>query len=127
MQETLFPGCGESSFAFITNAAFGSVNTHDPDADRVAAAASKLDRLVAEIVDHPVYLLDHRFCQNLYFRSDFDGGNRASSHNKAGIEPRGLPRYDLAERSVPAPGSYTSPSVPEVQNPVMPRHCRYEL
>ena len=127
MQEALFPSCRESPLPFIANAAFGSVDSDDCDADRIAPTALELGSLVPKIVDHSVNLLDHRFCQNLYFNSDFNGGDGTSSHNEAGIETRCLSGYNLAEGSIAAPGSYPSSPILEVDNPVTLCHCGNEF
>jgi hypothetical protein len=50
----------------------GEVNSDEGDADWIAAAAFELRYLIIQVVNDAIDLLDHRFGENLCFRTDLD-------------------------------------------------------
>src|SRR5260370_34439959 len=114
MEEALFAGCRKRSIPLIADSAFGLVDPDHGDTNRMSAATFNLDDLIAEIVYHPIDLLNHRLRQHLHFNTDFDGSYRSSGHKVARIGDGSLTRDDFAEGSIAAPGRNAAPLVLDV-------------
>jgi hypothetical protein len=108
MQESRRTSCREGPFALIPDYARGVVDSDNPNTDRIATATPELIYLIAEIVDHAIYLLNHGLRQDLYLNPDFDSGYRAAGHQITGVSNGALPRNNFAERSVATPGGYAT-------------------
>ena len=79
------------------------------------AGFPELNRLISEVIDHPIDLLNHCFGQNFNFDSDLNCGNFSSGYRKSLISNWSFTRNNLAESAVPSSGSDSLKSISGVQ------------
>ena len=58
----------------------GEVDSDERNTNWIAAASFELIDLIHQIVNDPIDLFDHRFCEDLRFRTDLNGRDRAARH-----------------------------------------------
>src|ERR1035438_1923039 len=126
MQESTRARGWERAVSFISDDTFSLVDANNRDANRIAATTLELRHLIPEIVNDPIYLLDHRLGQELDFHPDFHCCDWASSNLVFGINDRGLTWYEFSERRVPASGHNTSALILCVQNTVFSLDCGFD-
>src|SRR6266481_366178 len=66
--------------SFERYVSLGKVDSDERNADWIAASSLELIHLINQIVNHAIDLFDHRFCENLRFRTDLDGRDWAARH-----------------------------------------------
>ena len=87
-------------------------------------ATLELSHLIAEIVYHPVDLLDHRLCQDLNLNADLDSSYRPSGHKIARIGDGSLTWNNFAECSVTTACRDAPTFVLDIQHAIPSLDCR---
>src|SRR5690348_4643370 len=123
MKEPVDPCCRKGPITFIADALSHLIYTDNRHTDRVSTTASELSDLVAQVINYPVYLLDHRLCENLYLNSDFDGGYGAPRYQIPRVDKRRFTRNDFTKSSVSASGFDSPSAVLTIQNAASMLYC----
>lgn len=116
----------KGAVSLVSHGAFSLVDSNNRNADWMAAAASELNDLIPQVVDHAVDLFDHCLGKDLYFYADFDCCDRASGNLIAGMNDGRLSGYELAKCGVTTPRSNASALVLCVENPVFSLDHRFD-
>jgi len=81
----------------------GLIYSDNRHTEWLRSALSKLNRLIAEIVNHAVYLFNHRLGQNLHFHANFNGCDFPSCDSIAFISNRRFTRNDFPKGTITSP------------------------
>jgi hypothetical protein len=117
MEKTALAGRRVSShFTFKTYVFFRVIYPNNSYANWTSATFLEFHDLVPQIINHAVYLLDHRLRQDLHLDTDFNCSYSAPRNPIALVNESRLARDNLSERPVPAPGLHTVSFVCNVQH-----------
>jgi hypothetical protein len=117
----------EGTIALVTDCVLSVVHAYNGNTDWVTSAALELCNLLLKIANNAIDLLNHRFGENLYLGTYFNGGNFPSGYLIARINNRLLIWYNFPECAIASTRPYSLPFILGVYYPVFRFDMTLEL
>lgn len=103
-------------FAFEADIFCSLIDPDDSHRQRGSAAFSKLNDLIAQVVDDPIDLFDHRLRQYFNLYTNFESGNGSPCNGEPWLDHRNLTGDDFPEGAIAASGLNSVGPVADIHN-----------